>query len=149
MRRMGFQEKWISLVMMCVTTVTYSILVNREPRGAITPSRGLQQGDPISSYLFLLCVEGLLAMIRRKERNGSIRGISIRRGAPKISHLFFAIDSINFYRATVGDCTQVFEVLADYEKESRQKLNKEKTLLFFNKNTSSEIQKMAEETFGA
>ena len=116
------------MVMMCVTTVTYSILVNREPRGAITPSRGLRQGDPISSYLFLLCVEGLLAMIRRKERNGSIRGISIRKGAPRISHLFFADDSIIFCRATVGDCTQVSE--ANYEKELGQKLNKEKTSLF-------------------
>ena len=31
MRKMGFNEKWIGLIMVCVRTVTYSILVNGEP----------------------------------------------------------------------------------------------------------------------
>ena len=37
MRRMGFNEHWIGLVMMCVRTATYSILVNGEPKGLIHP----------------------------------------------------------------------------------------------------------------
>ena len=149
MRRMGFQDRWISLIMMCVSTVTYYVFINGEPRGTIIPTRGLRQGDPISPYLFLLCVEGLSAMIKRKERLGGLRGISVRRGAPSISHLFFADDSIIFCRATSGDCAQVAEELDIYEKESGQKLNKEKTLLFFSKNTCPEFQEMAKETFGA
>ena len=31
MRKMGFSEKWIGLIMVCIKTVTYSILVNGEP----------------------------------------------------------------------------------------------------------------------
>ena len=96
MRRMGFQDRWISLVMMCVSTMTYFVLINGEPRGTIIPTRGLRQGDPISPYLFLLCAKGLSTMIKRKERLGGLRGISVRRGAPSISHLFFADDSIIF-----------------------------------------------------
>ena len=60
--KMGFQESWVVLVMECITTVTYSILVNGEPKGLITPSRGLREGDPLSPYLFLFCVEGLNAI---------------------------------------------------------------------------------------
>ena len=68
MRRMGFQEKWVQLSIMCMRTVSYSVLINGEPKGRIIPTRGLRQGDPISPYLFLLCVEGLSAMFHREVR---------------------------------------------------------------------------------
>ena len=42
MRRLGFQERWISLMMMCVNSVSYSVLVNEEPKGRIFPTRGLR-----------------------------------------------------------------------------------------------------------
>ena len=131
MRKMGFHEKWILLIMMCVTTVSYSVLINSEPKGKIIPMRGLRQGDPISPYLFLLCAEGLSAMLKREERVGHIKEVVVSRGAPRISHLLFADDSIVFCRATVEECDKVIKVLEDYEGDFEQKLNKEKTSLFF------------------
>ena len=149
MRKMGFQEKWVSLIMMCVSTVSYSVLINGEPKGKITPSRGLRQGNPISLYLFLLCAGGLSAMLKKEEREGYIKGIAASRGAPSISHLLFADDSIVFYRATVDECNRVVKVLEDYEADSRQKLNKDKTSLYFSKNTSRETKEYVKEKFGA
>ena len=64
MRKMGFCDRWIDLIMVCVRTVTYSILVNGEPKGLITPSRGLRQGNPLLPFLFLLCTEGLHGLIK-------------------------------------------------------------------------------------
>ena len=84
-----------------------------------------------------------------QERLGRLRGVSVKKGAPRISHLFFADDSLIFCRATDGDCAQIAEGLATYEKELGQKLNKEKTSLFFNKNMSKDIQERAKEIFGA
>ncbi|KAL0009842.1 hypothetical protein SO802_004950 [Lithocarpus litseifolius] len=82
MRRLGFNERWISLMMMCISTVTNSVLINGEARGSIVPSRRLRQGDPISPFLFLLCSEGLSAMLRKEEEQGNIWGIAVCRSAP-------------------------------------------------------------------
>ena len=111
-------------MMMCISTISYYVLINGEAKGNIVPTRGLRQGDPISPYLFLLCAEGLSAMLRKEEEQGKIHGISISRGAPRISHLFFADDSIVFCRASVEESRRILQVLEDYEAKSGQKLNK-------------------------
>jgi hypothetical protein len=70
MKRLGFDERWISLIMMCVKSVQYSIMVNKNPYGLITPSKSIRQRDPISPYLFLICAETLSAMLTCANREG-------------------------------------------------------------------------------
>ena len=74
MIKLGFHVQWVKLVMECVRTASYSILVNREPKGYITPQCLLRQGDPLSPYLFLLCAEGLSAVLRKAERESLLKG---------------------------------------------------------------------------
>lgn len=59
MRKLGFEEAWISKIMTCVTTVSYAVLVDDQPSQVITPTRGLRQGDLISPYLHFICAGGL------------------------------------------------------------------------------------------
>ena len=89
MRKMGFCIRWINLMMECIKTVSYSILVNREPNGLIQSSRGIQQGDPLSPFLFLLCTEGLHGLIKKAARAGDSRGFSLRKRGSKLTYLFF------------------------------------------------------------
>ena len=102
MRNMGFNERWIHLIMGCVKMVSYSVLVNREPCGLIQPTRGIRQGDLVSPFLFLLCTEGLNGLIKRAENNGEIHGFSLCRKGPKLSHLLFADDSLLFLQGNYG-----------------------------------------------
>ena len=99
MVKMGFCKKWVDLVSACIRSVTYSILLNGQPHGLITPSRGLRQGDPLSPYLFLLVTEGLHALLKKAEENENIKGISLCAAGPRVSHLLFEDDSLVFCRA--------------------------------------------------
>ena len=67
MFRMGFHPQWVGLIMECISTVRFNILYEGEELGSILPQRGLRQGDPLSSYLFIICAEDLSALIRSKE----------------------------------------------------------------------------------
>ena len=75
--------------MKCITTVSYSILVNGESKGIITPSRSLRQRDPLSLYLFLFCADGLKDSLRNAIAGGEIQGFSLCWNGPKLTHLFF------------------------------------------------------------
>ena len=92
--------------MECITTVSYSILVNGEPKGLFRPSRGLRQGDPHSPYLFLFCAKGLNAILNEAASKGEIHGFSICGNGPKLTHLFFADDSLLFCRASLNESVE-------------------------------------------
>ena len=59
----GFLPNIVNLIMSCVTSTSTLILFNGNKLDSFHPSRGIRQGDPISPYLFLLCMEFLGAHI--------------------------------------------------------------------------------------
>ena len=70
--KLGFQNSWVSLIMECITTVTYSIMVNGEPQGMITPTRGIRQGDPLSPYLFSFVRRVLMLFFEKQLMMGTL-----------------------------------------------------------------------------
>jgi hypothetical protein len=101
LEKMGFADKWIHWMMICVSSVNYSALVNFEKIGPINPDRGLRQGDPLSPYLFILVTEGLSSLIKKTVSRGDLHGVQIWREAPVVSHLLFAGDCFLFCRSTL------------------------------------------------
>lgn len=135
MQRLGFIQRWVDLVMTCVTTVKYRIRVNGVLTEEFIPKRGLRQGDPISPYLFLLCAEGFSALLARAEEEGRIHGIRICRGAPPVSHLLFADDSLILCKASEQEVENLKEILRIYEECSGQVINTDKSAVMFSTNT--------------
>ena len=138
MEKMGFHEKWISLNMQCISIVSYSVIINGTVNGCIHPTRGLRQGDLLSPYLFILCADGFSSLIKDMARNQVLSGISICRGCPMVLHLFFANDSLLFCKATDRECRKLVEILELYEAALGQKVNTNKSSVFFNHNTPQE-----------
>jgi hypothetical protein len=149
MRKLGFEEKWIMMIMECIRTVQYSILLDGVPKGYIIPSRGLRQGDPLSPYLFLLCAEGLSALLQKSSLVGRLKGLQTSRLGPWISHLFFADDSLLFGKASLAESREFMEILQLYEASSGQQLNREKTAIFFSPNTSPATRKSIQDFGGS
>ena len=104
--------------------------------GDIKPTRGLRQGNPLSPYLFLLVSEGLNGLIQQAVTAGDLRGFSLCRNGPRISHLFFVDDTLLFCKAELKEVQTIQNILQKYELASGQNINSGKTTLFFGKSVS-------------
>lgn len=149
MGKMGFNSRWIGLILACIQSVTYSIVLNGQPHGFITPTCGLRQGDPLSPYLFLLVTDGLHALLKKAEDDGDLRGVSLCPAGPRVSHLLFTDDNLVFCRATVSKYVKIQAILFQYEQASSQSKNRGKTNMFFSSNTAVQTQEAIKNFLGA
>ena len=62
----NFPENLIEIMMSCISSVSTSLLFNGGSLEPFSPSRGIRQGDPLSSYIFILCMEFLGQLIQEK-----------------------------------------------------------------------------------
>ena len=139
--RLGFHDILINWLMECVSSVSYSFLINGGPQGKVTPSRGLRQGDPLSPYLFILCTEVLSGLCNQALENGTLPGIKVARNCPPINHLLFADDTMFFGKSTAASCATLLSILRRYELASGQCINREKSTITFSSKTSPEARR--------
>lgn len=59
MKKLGFCGKWVRWIAMCLEGTFHYVLQKGEKIRPIGASRGLRQGNTLSPFLFILCVEGL------------------------------------------------------------------------------------------
>lgn len=136
MEKFGFREAWVDRILKLVCSVSYSFLHNGVEFGNVIPKRGLRQGDPISPYLYIMCAEGLSAIIRCTENAGLLHGCTVARGAPTISHLLFVDDCYFFFKATGEEANVMKRILNRYADISGQMINYNKSVVTFSPNTS-------------
>jgi hypothetical protein len=130
---MSFPQNLTNTIMLCVSTVSFSILINGKPSKCFQPERGLRQGDPLSPYLFILCADVLSALITKAQERKLIHGVKVAPGAPEITHLFFADDSLMFCRATNDEANTMKQLITQYQQASGQLVNYNKSEILFSK----------------
>ncbi|KAL4279829.1 hypothetical protein GQ457_03G024220 [Hibiscus cannabinus] len=120
--QVGLPSRFISLVMSCVRTVSTKVLWNCDMSESFKPTRGLRQGDPLSPYLFVICMERLSQAIKSSVHMGSWKPIKLSRYSPghRISiaktQIHFSCNCTEPWRAVIADSFgfQVVEDLGKY-----------------------------------
>jgi hypothetical protein len=90
----GFVQHWINSVVILVSTISYSLLINGAPSKPLWPSRGIRQGDPLSPFMFILMMEGLGRSIKSATVAGEITGIKTFENFPTSMHQQFVDDTL-------------------------------------------------------
>ena len=124
--RMGFGSRWLTWIKWCISTASFSILINGSPACFFPSSRGLRQGDPLSPYLFVIGMEALSCMINRAVDDNYISGsrVAIGRGGDmSISHLLYTDDTLIFCEADLDQLKFLSWILMWFEAMAGLKIN--------------------------
>lgn len=110
----GFGSHFCGLVSECLSSASYSVLVNWSPNDFFGATRGIRQGDPISPTLFTFLADLLSRILARAKLMGKNSGVKITRSSPKISHLMCADDLVIYCQANMEEVKEVSYCLNTY-----------------------------------
>jgi len=99
------------------------------------PSHGLRQGDPLSPYLFILCMEKLSAAINSEVIQGRWEPIQITPTRPHLSHLLFADDVLLFAKANSSQFHVIHDLFDRFSRASGLKINISKSRAYYSSGT--------------
>ncbi|KAJ1690907.1 hypothetical protein LUZ63_015062 [Rhynchospora breviuscula] len=122
---------FIDLLMACVVSPTYTLMVNGGGSGFISPSRGLRQGCPLSPYLFILGMEPLILLFQNLQNKGLIYGVKLAPSAPPLSISMYADDLMIMGKVSSMEVHHILSTIRSFEAVSGQRINPEKTKLWF------------------
>ena len=130
LEKKGFGPRWRTWMKGCLSTVSYAVLVNGNAKGWVKATRGLRQGDPLSSFLFTIVADVLSRMLLRADERSLLEGFREGRNRTRVSHLQFADDTIFFSNSYVEDLQTLKSLLLVFGHISGLKVNLDKCNLF-------------------
>ena len=131
----GFPDITIKLIMHCVSSSSFSILWIGNKLPPFKPTHGLRLGDPLSPYLFILCMEKLSLAINNAVQQGNWEPIHISNSGPKLSHLLFVDDVLLFTKASSSQLHFIRDLFDRFSKASGLKINLHKSRAFYSSGT--------------
>lgn len=124
-----FPQKFIDLVMSCVTTPWFSLVTNGNTHGFFPGMQGLRQGDPISPFLFVICMEYLSRLLKYAGGQAGYQ-YHYRCKGLKLNHLVFADDLILFCKGDKHSVMLNMRALATFANTSGLVANSGKSALY-------------------
>lgn len=119
----GFWCKMAGWISECLSSATFSILINGSPFVFFSASRGLRQCDRLSPLLFVIVGEALSRMLHAASNSKLMKGFRPSHGAEEISHLQFADDTLLFCDANETQICNIKAILLCFEAVSGLRVN--------------------------
>lgn len=126
---LGVPSIMVQWIMQCVSTASFSIAINGSLHGFFNGKRGIRQGDPMSPYLFLMCMEYFHRYFAHKATTKKFK-FHCKCKELKITHLAFADDLMVFSRGDKASVQIVMDTLHDFSLTSGLQISKEKSVVF-------------------
>ena len=139
LNRMQLPRGLVDVIMHCITSSSLNVLWNGTPTSDFQPSRGLRQGDPLSPYLFVACMERLTQLIESMSLAGQWTAFPVTCNGVRISHLMFADDVVLFGVASKTQALVIKDVLDTFCAWSGQRVSKHKSSIYFSANTNEAV----------
>lgn len=139
MHCMNFPIKFIQWIKECLSSPTFSILLNGSSNGFFGSNKGIRHGDPISPYIFVLVMEFWSIGMELASANGSIRSYK-RNPKLQVTHLFFADDMLVFCNADRKSFEGFNALLHNLALNTGLVINRGKSRVFFSKGASNKSQ---------
>ncbi|KAJ0495115.1 putative RNA-directed DNA polymerase [Helianthus annuus] len=130
LEQMNFPSKWRIWVKGILSSARSSVLINGSPTFEFDFQKGIRQGDPLSPFLFIIGMEGMVCMLNKAVENGIFKGFVCPNGGPIISHLLFADDALLLGEWSKENTINMARILRCFHLVSGLKINYSKSKLF-------------------
>ncbi|XP_050211423.1 uncharacterized protein LOC126661614 [Mercurialis annua] len=124
---LNFPNSFITLVMNCIRTPTFSVSWNGNLGEKFSSSKGLRQGDPMSPLIFVMCMDYLSKMLSNVNND-----FQYHSGCKKLNlnHLIFADDLLLFCHGDKNSIAVLNDKLKCFKETSGLSVNVNKSQLF-------------------
>ncbi|XP_061993910.1 uncharacterized protein LOC133711840 [Rosa rugosa] len=142
-------DQLTKLIMHCITSPSFQVILNGDLSDKFSAGRGVRQGDPLSPYIFVLCMEKLSHLIHSATEVGQWKPIQSSQSGPLVSHLFFADDIILFAEASTTQAKVLKKCMDLFCSLSGQTVNFEKSKIYVSPNVRNNLAKSISRTCGS
>jgi hypothetical protein len=137
--RKGLHPHFINLIHACISSPTFSIIINGQSYARFKNTRGIRQGCPLSPYLFVLAVNELSLALQDALQENHLSGISLGPSCPHIHSLMFADDLLVCGKANVQEALTISNILNQFCQASGQVPNWNKSAILFSKSVPLQV----------
>jgi hypothetical protein len=128
--KLGFLDKFVLLVMQCVSTSSFFVAVNGDTHGFFPGHSGVRQGDPLSPYLLLCSMEYFSRMLKLASQQEGFC-FHLKCQVQGITHLAFADDVLLLSRGDSSSVHCILQQLTLFGQISGLEINPQKSSIYF------------------